>query len=217
MISVYTLAMTKHERLKQLSLLGQLITDPVRIEILDFVAQAPRTVEQIVAALGLPTANVSHHLNRLKSENLVIAQHEGKYRRYSLTAPEILYHLEALYFSMLRMRSDESNEGLWIQPNEMQALSDTPTLLVDIRPSIEFETAHIAGAIHCDPSDIQTLPARISPEWTILAYCRGPWCEYAGDAVQLLRSKGFTAYRFASSARTHPFWEKHIASRIHCL
>ncbi len=187
---------------------------PKRIEIIDVLAQGERNVETIAAETCLSVANASRHLHVLKASRLVASRKEGLQVIYRLADPRVL---EA--YRMLRTLAQErlaevdrlvrdyfeGADGL--EPISRAALLDLArrdeVIVVDVRPTEEFTSGHIAGALSVPLSDLETRLSEIPSDREVVAYCRGPYCVFAAEAVRLLRMRGYRAVRFEEG---YPEW-----------
>jgi DNA-binding transcriptional ArsR family regulator/rhodanese-related sulfurtransferase len=178
-----------------------------RLEILDLLANGEKTVEQIAAQTSVSVANASQHLQVLKHARLVNARRQGTFIYYALSGRKAYAAWKALRNLALEQEPDvqrtleqyrresDSLPGCHyaeIPPNEA-------TLLLDVRPAEEFSAGHLGDALSIP---IEELPERLGElprNKTIIAYCRGPFCTYADEAVALLKANGFEALRLEES------------------
>jgi rhodanese-related sulfurtransferase len=191
---------------EQIARLGQATGSPNRLELLDLLSQGPRTVDALARQTGQSVATTSHHLQVLRRARLVEAQKAGLYVTYSLADPQVgefFLHLRGLAESRLAEVQHVTRQYLEgrgaLEPvgNDelVRRVRAGEVTLIDVRPHEEYVAAHLPGAISVPLADlgkrVSTLPARRD----IVAYCRGPYCVMALDAVDLLRRKGFRAHR----------------------
>lgn len=179
---------------------------PRRLEILEVLAQGPRTVESLAKQAALSVANASRHLQILRQAGLVEANKQGLFVEYRLTGSEVV-ELTRLLRTIAEQRLGDlerlvrafaaDRDGLEpIGREELQRrLRTSSVVLVDVRPHEEYEAGHIPGAVSVPldelPRRLGELPARKE----VVAYCRGPYCVMAFDAVRLLRKQGHRARR----------------------
>lgn len=192
--------------LEEYALVAQALSAPARLLILEALAQADRGVEALAERTGLSVANCSQHLQHLRRAGLVSGQRAGKAVIYRLTDGRTLALMELLREVAERNLAevDRILRGLsgGETPPEPVGRDDlarriaagTVTVL-DVRPADEFAAGHIAGARHVAPEDIGRIAPHLPPETEIVAYCRGPWCVYADQAVAALRRHGLNARR----------------------
>jgi len=185
-----------------------------RAEIVDVLAQGERSVEEIAREVGQSVANTSHHLHNLADAGLVQSRRDGQRIIYCLTSERVaelwaalrdvaVTHIAAV--EVLAERYLGVRDGIEeIGVDELaERLERGRVVVLDVRPSAEYSAGHIAGAasvpIDILPDAIETL----SRSREIVAYCRGPYCVYADDAVRLLRRRGYRARRLDSG---YPEW-----------
>jgi DNA-binding transcriptional ArsR family regulator len=187
-----------------------------RLEIIDVLAQAPRTVEDVAAAIGQSVANTSHHLRRLADDGLVRAHRDGRHIVYRLASE----HVYGLWLALQKVaaihhRDLESRAAAYLGDRAEIELIDRETLrrrtergdhvvVIDVRPEAEYVAGHIDGAIPAPPDVLGELLPLLPHDAEIVAYCRGRYCAYADQAVRQLRAAGRTAYRLDEGYRE---WE----------
>lgn len=184
---------------------GKAAAHPVRLEILDLLAQAPRTVEDLAAQLEQGMANTSHHLQILRRARLVDAEKTGLYVTYRLTdtmVGEFVLQLRTVAHARLaeieRLRLDYLEhrgalDALGYDDLVRKVKAGEVTVL-DVRPSEEFDAAHLPGAVSIPLSELKKRLRELPRSRAVVAYCRGPYCVMATDAVALLRTKGYRAH-----------------------
>lgn len=191
---------------EQIARIGQAAASPGRLELLDLLSQGPRTVEMLAHQTGRSVATTSHHLQVLRRARLVEAQKAGLYVTYRLADPDV----GAFFLSLRNLAESRLAE---IQQVTRQYLEQRGALepvgndelvrrvragevtLIDVRPHEEYAAAHIPGAISVPLTELGKRLDTFSKRRDIVAYCRGPYCVMALDAVDLLRRKGFRAHR----------------------
>ncbi len=185
---------------------AQGLAHPVRLLLLDHLAQAPASVEALAARTELPTANVSQHLQRLKRAGLVQGERTGKQVRYRLVddrTVDLVARLRAVAATNLaeveRLVRDRFAAEHDAEPMTREALRARlragDVVVLDVRPPDEFAQAHVPGARNVPPDELEARLAELDPKVEIVAYCRGPFCVYSVDAVAWLRARGFRARR----------------------
>jgi len=188
---------------------GKALANPHRLEILDLLAQGERSVEALAREAGMSIANASQHLQVLRGARLVQARREGAYVQYSLAGENVfrlwqslrdvgserLPEIEHVADTFLANRDAMERIGA----EELLArLAARDVVLLDVRPESEYRAGHIRGA-RSVPLDRLARALRSLPrDAQVIAYCRGPYCVWADEAVELLRSRGFPARRFAT-------------------
>jgi rhodanese-related sulfurtransferase len=187
-----------------IALMGKAFASPRRLELLDLLAQAPRTVDELARASHQSTANASQHLQALHAAGMVTRTREGTSVRYALAGDEVLALWLALRdASAARLAEVEraahdylGDDVEQIGRDELIArLRDGDVVLIDVRPREEFEAGHIQGARSIPLEELQDRLAELPADREIVAYCRGPFCAYAHDAVRRLNDAGRPARR----------------------
>ncbi|MDO8678601.1 MAG: metalloregulator ArsR/SmtB family transcription factor [Acidobacteriota bacterium] len=184
---------------------GKAAANPVRLEILDLLAQAPRTVEAVAAGVDQSIANTSHHLQVLRRARLVDTEKAGQYVTYRLTDPLVggfVLQLRTLAHARLaeidRVRRDylEQRGALDAVGHDdlIRKVKSGEVTVVDVRPGDEFDAGHIPGAISIPLTDLKKRLRELPKSREIVAYCRGPYCVMATDAVAMLRARGYRAH-----------------------
>jgi rhodanese-related sulfurtransferase/predicted transcriptional regulator len=194
----------KHALFDAIALMGKAFASPRRLELLDLLAQAPRTVEALARSSDLSTANTSQHLQALHAAGLVKRAREGTKVRYSLAGDDTLALWLALRdASATRLAEVERAARAYVgedveaigRQELIERLGRGDVVLVDVRPGEEFEAGHIDGARSIPLDELHERLAELPAEREIVAYCRGPFCAYAHEAVRRLRAAGRTARR----------------------
>jgi len=186
-----------------IALMGKAFASPVRLELLDLLAQAPRTVEELARACAQSTANASQHLQALHAAGLVERVREGNRVRYSLGEEPLRLWLALRDVSAAQLAEVEraareylGEEVEAIGRDELrERLARGEVVLVDVRPTEEFQAAHIDGATSIPLDELERRIAELPSDREVIAYCRGPFCAYAHDAVRTLRAAGRSARR----------------------
>lgn len=196
----------KEQLYKLFSRIATGLANPHRLELLDLLTQAPRTVEELANETGMSMANTSQHLQRLKQARLVVADREGVSMRYRLDDPIVarlwlqlravaerqLAEVERALDAYRRQR----HEFEPISAGELAArLRQNDVILLDVRPTVEYEAGHIPDAISIPWHELQQRLDELPPDKEVVAYCRGPYCVFADDALALLAEKGHVVRR----------------------
>jgi rhodanese-related sulfurtransferase/DNA-binding transcriptional ArsR family regulator len=191
---------------EQLARIGKAVAAPRRLELLDLLGQAPRTVEALAEQAAMSVANTSQHLQVLRAAGLVEAEKDGLYVIYRLGSPDIAAFLlgirqlaEARLAEMERVKRQffASRDDIeQVDGRELLSLVRRGRVVVlDVRPTEEYEAGHIAGAVSIPHDALKRRLSELPKDRKIVAYCRGPYCVYAVEAVRLLRARGFEASR----------------------
>ena len=187
-----------------IAVMGKAFASPRRLELVDLLAQAPRTVDGLAHASGQSTANTSQHLQALHAAGIVTRAREGTSVRYSLAGDEVLSLWLALReVSVARLAEVEraAREYLGedvdaIGRDELDArMRSGDVVLVDVRPNEEFRAGHIEGARSIPLEELENRLAELPADREIVAYCRGPLCAFAHQAVRQMRAAGRPARR----------------------
>jgi len=201
--------MARSQRKKDLlfqaiSVMGKAFASPVRLELLDLLAQAPRTVDGLARATGQSNANVSQHLQALHAAGMVSREREGTSVRYEIAGAEALRVWLALReASAMRLAEVEraardylGEDVHMIGRDELrERLVRGDAILIDVRPEEEYQAGHIDGARSIPIEELDRRLAELPVDREIVAYCRGPFCAFAHEAVRRLTSAGRTARR----------------------
>ena len=185
-----------------------------RVEIIELLTQGERTVEDIAREIGQSVANTSHHLRTLARVGLVSTRRDGTHVHYRVASDDVVdmwlamrdvaaEHLEALE-SLAQDYLGERDEMPVMHRDELKdRMASGEVVLIDVRPRAEHAAGHIRGAIPIDPGDWETLDEladSVPQGQEIVAYCRGPYCVYADDAVRYLAARGVQARRLEGGA-----------------
>jgi rhodanese-related sulfurtransferase/DNA-binding transcriptional ArsR family regulator len=203
--------MTPHRQFKdaiyaQFARLGKAVAAPKRLELLDLLCQSPRTVETLADQAAISVANTSQHLQVLRAAGLVAADKKGLYVEYRLADDEVarfFIGLRGLAESRLAEVERVTREYVerrgtmeGIQGEElMRRVKRGEVTVLDVRPVEEYRAGHIPGALSIPVDELKTRLKELPKTREVVAYCRGPYCVMAVEAVALLRKKGFKAQR----------------------
>ena len=187
-----------------IAVMGKAFASPVRLELLDLLAQAPRTVDDLARASGQSTANTSQHLQALHAAGLVERNREGTSVRYALAGDDALKLWLALRETSARQLAQVERAARDYLGDEVEAigrdelvkrLASGDVVLIDVRPEEEFAAGHIDGARSVPIDELERRLAELPADREVVAYCRGPFCAYAHEAVRKLRAAGHEARR----------------------
>jgi rhodanese-related sulfurtransferase len=194
----------KQALFEAIAVMGKAFASPRRLELLDLLAQAPRTVDELARASDQSNANTSQHLQALHAAGMVTRTREGNSVRYALAGDEELALWLALRDASVarlaeveRAARDYLGEDVdAIGRDELIArLRRGDVVLVDVRPTEEFEAGHIEGARSIPLDELEDRLAELPADHEVVAYCRGPFCAYAHEAVRRLHAAGRPAQR----------------------
>jgi rhodanese-related sulfurtransferase/DNA-binding transcriptional ArsR family regulator len=194
----------------QLARIGKALSSPKRLELVDLLCQSERTVEALAKETGMSAANTSQHLQELEAARLVEARRKGRFVVYSLAdvlvcdffrAYRVLAEDRLVEIEKIRRRFLEGQKALSAVDGEtlIQRVRSGEVVVIDVRPPEEYQAGHISGALGIPLRDLKCRLAELPRNKDIVAYCRGPYCVLAVDAVRLLRSHGLKAYRLDAS------------------
>ena len=195
---------TKTALFEAIALMGKGFASPVRLELLDLLAQAPRTVQELARESEQSVANASQHLQALQAAGLVSRRREGTSVRYALAGEDVLALWLALRSaSAARLAEVERAARDYLGPDvdtigrdELIArMRAGEVVLIDVRPREEFNSGHIDGARSIPLAELEERLAELPQDTDIVAYCRGPFCAYAHQAVRALNTAGRRAQR----------------------
>jgi rhodanese-related sulfurtransferase/predicted transcriptional regulator len=192
--------------LEEFTKLSRAMGNPSRLMILEQLAQGERGVDIMADKVGLPIANCSQHLQTLRRAGLVTSRRDGKSVIYRLTDTQTLILMDTLRLVaernlaavelIVRGLSDGTEPPEAITRDELVLrLRDGSVTLIDVRPSDEYHLAHLPGALNIPMTALYDRLADLDLAQEIVAYCRGPYCVYAREAVAALRKHGFRARR----------------------
>lgn len=190
----------------ELARIAGAVSSPSRLELLELLAQGERTVEVLAREAGLSVANTSHHLRALRQVRLVDSRKQGLYVHYRLADPEV-YRLMFLLRGLAERHLDEVDRLVAefftgrdrfdpVPREDLLARSRAGAVIVlDVRPPEEYRAGHIPGALSVPLETLEARLATLPPGREVVAYCRGPWCVLAFEAVERLRRRGRSARR----------------------
>jgi rhodanese-related sulfurtransferase len=187
-----------------IALMGKAFASPRRLELLDLLAQAARTVDELARASGQSTANTSQHLQALHAAGMVTRTREGTSVRYALAGDEALRLWLALRDASVSQLAEVERAAREYLGDDVDAigrdeliarLRKGDVVVVDVRPADEFEAGHIDDARSIPIEELEGRLAELPDDREVVAYCRGPFCAYAHEAVRLLLADGRQARR----------------------
>ena len=192
--------------LEEYALVARTLSAPARLMLLEQLAQGERGVEALAEKTGLTIANCSQHLQQLRRAALVTSRREGKAVIYRLTDAKTLQLMDLLRVvaernlaqveRILRGLSGGEDAPEPVSRADLAArLADGSVTVLDVRPADEYAAGHIPGALNATLAEIQRIVPTLDPTAEIVAYCRGPYCVYAHQAVAALRKLGLDARR----------------------
>ncbi len=200
-----------HRRFKdalyeQFARVGKAVSAPKRLELLDLLCQGPRTVEALAEEAALSVANASQHLQVLRAARLVEAEKKGLYVEYRIGDERVCRFFHTLR-GLAEGRIAEVEQVTRAYMTERGAMEpvgggellrrvrDGEVTVLDVRPAEEYRAGHIPGALSVPVTELKKRVAELPKNREIVAYCRGPYCVMAIEAVKVLRKRGFRAHR----------------------
>jgi rhodanese-related sulfurtransferase/DNA-binding transcriptional ArsR family regulator len=194
--------------------IGKAISSPKRFQLLDLIAQGERTVEDLARETGLTINNTSSHLSVLTAARLIRKRKEAQSVYHRLASPEVV----ALMRSVQAVSRSGSHEVEHLAQTYLEGRDELEPLtaselrerlrsgevtLIDVRPELEYRAGHIEGAVSVPIEKLKARFAEFPRSRPVIAYCRGPYCVFAVDAVEQLRKRGFKSFRLAVG---YPDW-----------
>lgn len=189
---------------------GKALSSPRRIELLDLLSQGPRTVEALAGLTGQSVANTSHHLLVLRASGLATSTKTAVFVTYRLAGDVVLQFFDALR-QVAEARSAEIGRLTYTFLRERGLAEELDrealigrvrrgeVVVLDVRPPEEYRAGHIPGAVSMPIGELERRLGELPEGREVVAYCRGPYCVMAVDAVRVLRSRGFQAVRLDES------------------
>ena len=187
-----------------IAVMGKAFASPRRLELLDLLAQGPRSVDELARASGQSNANTSQHLQALHAAGIVTRRREGTRVRYALAGADVLALWLALRDASAARLAEVERAARDYLGAEVEAigreelverLGRGDIVLVDVRPAEEFAAGHIEGARSVPLEELERRLAELPADREVVAYCRGPFCAYAHEAVRRLQAAGRPARR----------------------
>jgi rhodanese-related sulfurtransferase/DNA-binding transcriptional ArsR family regulator len=205
----------KHDLFAQFARVGKALSNANRLELLEYIAQGERSVDGLARVSGLTVANTSQHLQQLRQAGLVSCRKEGLKVFYNLSGNDVIGLLDALRGVAERHVADVERliktyltvkDELEPLPRQelLQRVRDGLVTVLDVRPAEEYAAGHVPGAVNVPLSELEKTLKALKPGQEIVAYCRGPHCVLAFDAVASLRKNGLKARRLEDG---YPEWK----------
>lgn len=197
---------SKQALFEQLAVVARALGSAARLELIDLLAQGERNVEDLAEIAGLSVANTSKHLQQLKAVGLVEATRDGKHIRYGLADDRVVDTIGALrLLAEDRLAAVGELVARYLHRRDalepvsavelLDRVRDGLVTVIDVRPSEEYDQGHVPGALSIPLNKLMSRLQDLSVKREVVAYCRGPWCVLAFEAVARLRKAGFAARR----------------------
>lgn len=191
---------------EQLAVIGKALASPKRLELLDLLCQAEKSVEALAQQAGIDVKLTSSHLKDLKAARLIDSRREGRNVFYRVADPAVaglLVNVRKLAVRQLaelqtivRDFFQHPEHVMPMSRDELLARAESgEVIVIDVRPRDEYDAGHLPFARSVPMAELRQHLARLPKKKTIVAYCRGPFCLFATQAVDLLNETGFEAYR----------------------
>lgn len=213
---------TNMDYFREYALMGKALSNENRIGILSLLMQSKKTVEAIANDTGLSIANTSKHLQVLLKSHLVKNERYKNFIYYRLT-DEKIEEMLTNFFEVAQEQIEQrdlvkekflgkSQDEYTLSIEDMEAkIQKDEIMLIDVRPSDEFEAAHIPGAVSVPLDELHELVTSLPQDKTIVAYCRGPHCVMSREAIEILEGTGRKAVRLAQSVSDWKLYKKEHA------
>ncbi|MBS3916349.1 MAG: metalloregulator ArsR/SmtB family transcription factor [Sulfuritalea sp.] len=196
----------KRQIFEHLARVGKGFAHAARLDLLEVLAQGERSVDALAKICAMPVSNASHHLLILKDCGLAGSRKEGLQVFYRLADPEITATIAAIrriaerqlaeVERIVRENFTSRDTLLPVRREELLKLARRgEAVVIDVRPAEEYAAGHIAGAVNVPLDSLPRFLRKLPKEQEIVAYCRGPYCLLAFEAVEKLRKKGYRARR----------------------
>ena len=205
----------KNELYAQFARRGKAHSNPHRLELLELLAQGERAVEDLASEANLPIANASQHLQVLRAAQLVEVRRDGLYAYYRLSDGRVFHLWQALRdLGELQLAEVDRLVQSFLQDRSplqsittaelLQHIEAGNVVILDVRPEVEYQSAHIPEARSIPINELETRLDELPRDQEIIAYCRGPYCVFADEAVTLLQKHGYRARRLVEGL---PDWQ----------
>jgi rhodanese-related sulfurtransferase/DNA-binding transcriptional ArsR family regulator len=205
----------KNQLYEQFARVGKALANPHRLELIDLLAQRERTVEDLAQETNMSIASTSQHLQAMRDARLVEVRRDGLYAYYRLADERVYNAWRALReLGEARLTEIEHVVKTFLEEREtMQSVSaaellailrDKTVVVLDVRPESEYRSGHIRGARSIPISELESRLKELPKRADVVAYCRGPYCVFADEAVALLRKRGYRVRRLAAG---FPEWQ----------
>jgi len=205
----------KDELYGQFSRIGKALSNPHRLELVELLAQGERRVEDLAAECNLPIANASQHLQVLRAAQLVDVRRDGLYAYYRLSNKQVFQVWQALrdlgelqLAEVGRLVQSFLQDRDSLQPINAAELVERmeagDVLILDVRPELEYRSGHLPQARSIPVDELEERLSELPQDQEIIAYCRGPYCVFADEAVAILHNHGYRARRLIDGL---PDWQ----------
>lgn len=205
----------KHTLFEQFARVGKALSNANRLELLEYLAQGERSVDALARVSGLSVANTSQHLQQLRQAGLVASRKEGKTVFYCISDTDVLELVDQMRHVAERHLAEVEQlvDRYLTVKDDLEPLPAGELLsraraglvtVIDVRPREEYLSGHVPGAVNVPLNELEKHLRTLDREKEVIAYCRGPYCVLAFEAVARLRRKGVTARRLQDG---FPEWQ----------
>jgi rhodanese-related sulfurtransferase/DNA-binding transcriptional ArsR family regulator len=196
----------KHDLFNQFARVAKAMSSGNRLELLEFLAQGERSVDALAEVSGMTVANTSQHLQQLRQAGLVESRKEGLRVYYRLSGDDVLELLDSVRQVAERhlaevdrlvrdyLTSRDNLEPV-LREDLLQRVKEGLVMVLDVRPAEEYRSGHLPGAVNVPLGELEGHLEQLDPQREVVAYCRGPHCILAFEAVARLRAQGISARR----------------------
>lgn len=195
----------KDQLYAQVARVGKAVSSPKRLELIELLCQCEKPVEVLAEQADISVKLASAHLKQLREARLVNTRKDGKYVYYRLAAPSVAdlwvalrseaeERLVELQVALSSLVSNQEGLQTLDHASILRAASQGEVTVLDVRPEDEFAVAHLPHARSMPLSELKRCLKELPKSVPVVAYCRGPFCMFAKDAVELLRRQGYSAY-----------------------
>lgn len=204
----------KNRLFQEFSRIGKAISSPRRLELLDLIAQGEKTVERLSEQTEMGVKNTSAHLRQLRQVRLVDTRKEGRHVHYRLADESVVRLLRDLQDiarshlaeadRLIRMHYEQPEDLEPVAAGELlRRIRNDEVTVLDVRPEDEYRSGHLPSALSVPIEELERRIGELPRDREIVAYCRGPYCTYASEAVKVLVERGFRARRLGEGV---PDW-----------
>lgn len=200
----------KDDLFGEFAAVGKVLGHAKRLELLDLLAQGPRSVEALAGAAGLGMSTCSAHLQVLREAGLLVSRRDGKRQVYALAGDDVAGLWEVLQqVAQTRRPHTEAARRAYLGPDDTEAVETDELLrrldagevvVIDVRPQVEYAAGHLRGSLNLPLDELAQRLGELPPGREVVAYCRGRYCVLAHDAVRMLSAHGVSARRAVDGA-----------------
>ncbi|SFD96815.1 Rhodanese-related sulfurtransferase [Paenibacillus catalpae] len=209
----------KDKLYREFARIGKCLSSPKRLELLDLLAQGPKSVDQLAKLTGMSIANVSQHLQTLHESRLVRFNKKGNFVIYEIAELSVADFMVSLHrlsekqlIEVQQLKAEVLQEKAGMEPIALEELRKRmdrgEVVLIDVRPEEEYAAGHIPGAISIPIEELERYLETLPLDKEIVAYCRGPYCFWSAQAVEILKSKGMKASHLVEGVHE---WKRYAA------